>query len=171
MLDFNRFNQGDRIRISGSHLGDPFKLPGVDKNPFDDLDAVSGCNHSDPELARIGDLTREVQRGVQAITLLTHGKVNAQDPDVIFPFIEDEVRRRIGKRLFYVGADTGEDFFQGRVGGGLLQNIGSCESGICGELKLRRERALDMSDRHEDFLLDFIGMSKRRNYFRNRSGN
>lgn len=155
MIDFNRFNQG-RIVIAEDHLGDPMRLPGVDANPFDNLDAASGCNSPDFDLARVGDLTREVQRGVESVTLLTHGLVNGADPKVVSSFIEREVAERVGDRLFYVASDTGEDFFQGRMGFGILQDIGSCGAFTREELLKLRNIALEVADRHDDFALRLV---------------
>lgn len=154
-----------------TNIDDSSKLFGVPisideaPNPYDGLEAVSGCEDSDPEIAAIGEETRRQQKIVMALTCVVADKLDGERlsrEDV------DKIRDEFTARgidpndLVYFLSDRGQNLHQtllSNIGSGdrmTLQQLGSCSPEITAGRRRNRENLQGMDQKQIDFSLDLI---------------
>lgn len=134
------------------YVGQPVEMEGVILNPFRDLDNVSGCDDSDPNIAALGTRTREMQKKMLAITGVTRGNLADCHGEDIRSLTTRLMARLTPNGGCFVMGEEGADLYMGSRESLLrelpLQIVGGFGAGVTDGLESRRELLGDLTARH-----------------------
>jgi hypothetical protein len=160
-MDINRFDT-NRFEVSGKFDGQPLNLGNVTRTPYDGLDSISGCSDADPEIAAVGDKTRELHNKLLGITLVTEKPIGEYNiGDDLWSAIEGMRPRFSRDSLFLIGDQEGKGVFQSKFGFDIVQSIGGCDDDMNSALSDRKNMALDLVDQHLDDLCGILDCPER----------
>ncbi len=138
------------------YIGDPIRFRGITKNPYEDLDKVSGLDHENEDMSEIGQQTRELQEKLLGITVLTPPPRILQTRIPEIKEAQQKMRERLKKGTYYFMDEDGAHVYLASLLAQNLQAIGAFTPEIHNELLRKRSALLELNDHQNKVATELI---------------